>query len=90
VRKDLHPSVQAVQAGHALAEFLLNNDRKTWDNGTLVYLRVKNENHLRDWMYKLDENDVPYSSFVEPDIGDQLTAIATLGKGDIFKRLTLM
>jgi len=36
-RKDLSVSQQAVQAGHALAEYLLN--RKTeWRNGTLVYL----------------------------------------------------
>lgn len=43
VRKDLSKSQQAVQAGHAVAEFLLNNDDHGWDNGTLVYLGVPDE-----------------------------------------------
>jgi hypothetical protein len=36
-------SQKAVQAGHALAQFMLERQDKTWDNGALVYLRVKDE-----------------------------------------------
>lgn len=38
VRKDLSKSQQAVQAGHAVAQFLLEYPETTWENGTLVYL----------------------------------------------------
>jgi peptidyl-tRNA hydrolase len=40
VRADLSKSQQAVQAGHALAEFLLRVPKHNWNNGTLVYLKV--------------------------------------------------
>ena len=38
VRKDLRKSQQAVQAGHAVAEYLLTKKDIDWYNGTLVYL----------------------------------------------------
>jgi hypothetical protein len=38
VRKDLPKNYQAVQAGHAVAEYLLKNPKTKWNNGTLVYL----------------------------------------------------
>ena len=49
VRKDLSKSQQAVQAGHVVAEYLLRGPRTVWDNGTLVYLGVRNENELKFW-----------------------------------------
>ncbi len=49
VRKDLSKSQQAVQAGHALAEYLLRGPFTFWENGTLVYLAVKDEMDLRLW-----------------------------------------
>lgn len=90
VRKDLSPSQQAVQAGHAVAELLLNGSRKKWDNGTLVYLGVKNEEQLERWAYKLDVLNREYSRFREPDLDNQTTAIATVGQNKIFKRLQLL
>jgi peptidyl-tRNA hydrolase len=38
IRKDMSKSQQAVQAGHAVAEYLLKRPNTKWDNGTLVYL----------------------------------------------------
>jgi hypothetical protein len=39
VRKDLSESYRSVQAGHAVAEWVLHD--RTWQNETLIYLGVK-------------------------------------------------
>jgi hypothetical protein len=88
VRKDLSESYRAVQAGHAVAEWLLRD--QTWQNETLVYLGVDNENELTKWKRKLEFRNMKYAAFREPDIGNQLTAIATLTDGKIFKKLKLI
>jgi len=49
VRKDLSKSQQAVQGGHAVAEYLLRDRSSFWDNGTLVYLAVDDEEDLKSW-----------------------------------------
>lgn len=88
VRKDLPTSYIAVQAGHAVAEWLLHDQR--WKNETLVYLGVDNERDLIYWTEKLDFKDIKYIKFREPDIGNQLTAIAALGAGKIFRKVKLL
>jgi hypothetical protein len=40
-RRDLGIAYAGVQAGHALAQLLLEDKHEGWDNGTLVYLGVK-------------------------------------------------
>jgi len=49
VRRDLSKSQQGIQAGHALAEYLLRGPSTFWENGILVYLSVKDETNLRLW-----------------------------------------
>ena len=49
MRKDLSKSQQAVQGGHAVAEYLLSGPLTAWPNGTLVYLGVRNETELKFW-----------------------------------------
>jgi peptidyl-tRNA hydrolase len=89
VRRDLSPGQQAVQGGHALAEFLLH--RKTdWNNGTLVYLGVKDLRELLKWMKKFDQTEIPYSVFHEPDIGNEPTALATNVNSWIVKGINLL
>lgn len=78
VRGDLSKSQQAVQAGHALAELLLRGNRGGWDNGTIVYLKVKDLKMLEHWFYLLGD---AARAFYEPDIGDQMTALAFVGCG---------
>ena len=85
VRKDLSRSQQAVQGGHAVAEYLLNNMESTWKNGTLIYLAIKNEVELIDWLKILESKSLLYSIFREPDIGNQITAVATVSDSNLFQ-----
>lgn len=89
VRKDMSKSYQAVQAGHALASYLIEHGQGAWDN-TLVYLSVPNEDDLQNWKHTLQTKDIKYTVFKEPDIGNQYTALAVLGNGNLFEGLRLM
>ncbi len=82
----MSPAQQAVQAGHAVAEFLLSHN--IWKNSTLIYLGVKNENELEKWKYKIRK--FPHSVFREPDIDNEMTAIAVMADRKIFKKLRLL
>lgn len=90
VRKDLSISQRAVQAGHAVAEFLLRGPFSRWKNGTLIYLGVKGLRQLENLKYKLDFNGISYSEFREPDIGNEVTAIATDQYCELFDKLNLL
>ena len=92
VRKDLPKSYQAVQGGHALAEYLIHFPQVSniWKNGTLIYLGVKDEQMIIKWMHKLERNNVIYKPFKEPDLGNQFTALACISDGRVFKRLSLL
>lgn len=91
VRKDLTFSQQAVQGGHAIAQYLIDNPNTEWNNGTLVLLGVKGEFQLKKWTDRLESHGLKLSSFREPDIGDQLTAISVVSSHeDYFKRLVLV
>jgi hypothetical protein len=88
VRKDLPESYRAVQAGHAVAEWLLHD--RSWNNETLIYLGVTNEFSLYRWADRLDRKGINWVGFREPDIGNQLTAIAVENDGKVFQNLRLL
>ena len=90
VRRDLPRNYQAVQAGHAVAEYLLHVPNLSWGNGTLIYLGVKNENELVSWGEKLTNKGMRWFGFKEPDIGNELTAISVLSDGKIFEGARLL
>jgi len=89
VRSDLTPAQSAVQAGHAVAEYMLDSSA-TWKNSTLIYLKVNSLCHLKKWMNKLGSLGVKYISWREPDINNEVTAIATTGSSEIFRNLNLL
>lgn len=82
VRKDLSKSQQAIQGGHAVAEYLLRGRLSFWDNGTLVYLAVHNEEELKSWGEIFDILCAWWVPFREPDRNNELTAIAALLDAD--------
>jgi peptidyl-tRNA hydrolase len=100
VRADLSRSQQAVQAGHAVAEWCFRETDRAWDeysrfggsfsmrweNHTLVYLKVRDLKELEDW-YKNCREAV---AFYEPDIGGQMTAFCTLTPHPEFGSLRLL
>ncbi len=80
VRSDLSKSQQGVQGGHALAQFMLSYPdlAEEWNNQTIVYLKTDHET-IQRYEVILPLGDVNTTSFREPDIGNQLTALAAYG-----------
>lgn len=66
-----------VQGGHAVAQWLLEHPNQEWNNSYLIYLYA-------------DLVNKDYSSFYEPDLDNQLTAIALQDDGRMFKKLKLV
>jgi len=92
VRLDLDETYRNVQGCHSVAEYSLRGNKvlyKLWDNHTLVHLGVKSEFALKRWKDKLEQAQKDFVTFQEPDIDNQLTAIACVDTGEIFKNLQL-
>lgn len=79
-RKDLLPGYQAVQPAHALARFATKFPGcfRRWENyhKNLVILAVRNEKELTALLDKAEEKRIRCVEFKEPDIGNEMTAIA--------------
>jgi len=90
IRQDLSRSQKIVQAVHASTELILSNGQGNWDNGTVVCLKVRDEKELLSMEKELKEKGVVYSSFREPDTGNDMTALALIGEKNLFKDLTLV
>ncbi|MCK5613796.1 hypothetical protein KAR91_68665 [Candidatus Pacearchaeota archaeon] len=90
VRKDLSHSQRAVQAGHALAEYLLHSPNFRWKNEILIYLGIKGLKQLENLMRKLDFHGIKYIEFHEPDLNNEVTAIASDEECRIFERMNLL
>ena len=83
IDKNLDPIYGAVQGGHAVAEWLLENWQIMkngdpdwdWKNDYLIYLSVD----INEWYERLvrfDPNHFKWTYFIEPDLGNKMTAIA--------------
>ncbi len=72
--------------GHAVAQWLLEHPNQNWNNNYLIYLYAD----LDKWRVRLDLTNKDYSMFREPDLNNQLTAIALQDDGRMFKKLKLV
>lgn len=82
----LAPVYGAVQGGHAVAQYMIENGIDFWENEYLIYLRC----NVRYWSKKLARMNVPHSKFYEPDLHGKLTAISVCCDKKVFKRLKLL
>ena len=89
-RKDLTPGYQATQAIHAAVQFVFEHPEiaKEWyKDPYLAVLSTQDEDSLKNLIKKAKEKGIKISVFREPDINNQITAIA-LEPSDATRRLT--
>ena len=79
VRADLPPGAQAVQASHAMLEFNYKYPEISaeWHktSNTVAILSVPNELALKLLADKLESYGIEMAEFLEPDLGNSLTAV---------------
>lgn len=64
----------------------MEHPNQNWNNNYLIYLYAD----LDKWRVRLDLTNKDYSMFREPDLNNQLTAIALQDDGRMFKKLKLV
>lgn len=84
-RRDLPPGLRAAQMFHALTSFILGKPKETGEwfakSNNLVLLEVQNKNTLKNLLAHLISKKIPVTSFCEPDLNNELTAIAVGPEG---------
>lgn len=78
-RRDLPPQVRTVQAVHAAIELVAKHGIKFNETPFVIVYGVENENALRGWQERLNGKG-RWLAFREPDMQNQMTAIAYWGK----------
>ena len=90
-RRDLQVGYQAVQSGHAAIGFVLQylDIAKDWHtiSNYLAFLTTSDEEALEELVRKAEQRGIKHSLFFEPDIDNQLTAVA-FEPSDLTRRLT--
>lgn len=80
MRADLPAGLQAAQACHAAFEFSDQHaeDTTAWLRGSnyLIIVSVPDEYELMGLMEQAASKDIYFTAVREPDIGDELTAVA--------------
>jgi hypothetical protein len=76
LRKDLDPTYQIIQSGHALFEHALTLTDKPSQTSNFCLLEAKDEEDLMKIAGKLEQKDINLTMFHEPDYDTGYTAIA--------------
>ena len=92
IRRDLSQPQQVVQSCHAAIEAAKHFDLDS--HPSVIVCGVKSEQSLNNARKYLDDKGIRYKKFREPDIGDQLTSLATEpvlnGDREHFKKFQLL
>lgn len=84
----MSPVQRAVQIGHALVELGIQKlIPETHQHPSLVLCQVTDEDQLRLEADSLVEKGIGYVPFHEPDLGNSLTALATIPLNNKQRRL---
>ena len=79
-RRDLTAGQQAVQAAHAAIDFIFQypNKASPWHSisNYVVILSVENEEELKNFITKCEYKLLDHTVFREPDLDNEITAIA--------------
>jgi hypothetical protein len=87
ISKQYNESYRAVQAGHALAEYLIKNQEEdSWQNETLIY--ILSDDIYFDYQI-LQEMGMNLFPFYEPDVDDRMTAFACYSDHKVFHRYAM-
>lgn len=91
LRTDLPKNYASVQAGHAVAQFCLEESSRfhwngrdvvslpwRWENQTLIYLKCGSLEDMRKTISLLAERNAVFADFKEPDLDYETTAVAVL------------
>jgi hypothetical protein len=94
VRKDLPPAQQVVQSCHAVAEAARSFLPAGQEHPHIIVCQVRDEPALRQSLHRLQTHGVRFRAFLEPDLGNELTALATEpvfdGTRRLFRRFPLL
>lgn len=79
VRRDIPLHAQLVQSAHAALELglQLSPDKKPDKTSFLILLNADNQSHLNEIARYLDDHDIEFHKFFEPDYDMGYTAICT-------------
>ncbi len=96
---NISPIQQAIQFGHAVVEYGLENFHdpiyqewaKNWKTFIILNGGTTNTSYdrlgtLNEYRQELFDRDINFSSFFEPDLGDQLTAVVFIVDERVFKK----
>ena len=86
ISNKLDPIYGCVQGGHVVAEWLLQHPNQNWNNNYLIYLSAD----ISKWKHRFDVLEIDYTEFKEPDLDNQVTALAVLNNDKMFKNLKLI
>lgn len=78
-REDLSPGYKCVQSAHALADFAVKfeSEFKQWQMGSNYLCCLEaSDSKINRLIHKLDDLKIKYHKFLEPDIGNEMTAVA--------------